>query len=52
MIITGDCLEVMKTLDSGSIDAIVTDPPYGIITSVIRLDSVTETVVIEDSREV
>ena len=29
MIITGDCLEVMKTLDSGSIDAIVTDPPYG-----------------------
>lgn len=29
MIITGDCLEVMKTLESGSIDAIVTDPPYG-----------------------
>ena len=30
MIIVGDCLEVMKTLDAGSIDAIVTDPPYGI----------------------
>lgn len=29
MIITGDCLEVMKTLETGSIDAIVTDPPYG-----------------------
>ena len=30
MIIIGDCLEVMKTLDAASIDAIVTDPPYGI----------------------
>jgi DNA modification methylase len=27
---TGDCLEVLKTLDAGSIDAIVTDPPYGL----------------------
>jgi DNA modification methylase len=26
----GDCLEIMKTLDDGSIDAIVTDPPYGL----------------------
>ena len=26
----GDCLEVMKSLDAGSIDAIVTDPPYGL----------------------
>lgn len=25
----GDCLEVMKTLDAGSVDAVVTDPPYG-----------------------
>lgn len=25
----GDCLEVMKTLPDGSIDAIITDPPYG-----------------------
>src|SRR3990167_11093156 len=28
-LILGDCLEVMKTIPSGSIDAIVTDPPYG-----------------------
>tara|TARA_R110002074_G_scaffold189692_1_gene355571 strand:+ start:1368 stop:2042 length:675 start_codon:yes stop_codon:yes gene_type:complete len=27
----GDCLEVMKTIESGSIDAIITDPPYKII---------------------
>jgi 16S rRNA G966 N2-methylase RsmD len=26
----GDCLEVLKTLESGSVDAVVTDPPYGI----------------------
>lgn len=26
----GDCLEVMKDLDDNSIDAILTDPPYGI----------------------
>lgn len=26
----GDCLEIMPTLDTGSITAIVTDPPYGI----------------------
>jgi site-specific DNA-methyltransferase (adenine-specific) len=25
----GDCLEVMKELPSGSIDLVVTDPPYG-----------------------
>lgn len=24
----GDCLEVMPTLDAGSVDAVVTDPPY------------------------
>lgn len=28
-IIHGDCREVMKTLDAGSVDAIVTDPPWG-----------------------
>ena len=27
-IIHGDCLEVLKTLPSGSVDAVVTDPPY------------------------
>ena len=25
----GDCLEVMKAIETGSIDAIITDPPYG-----------------------
>lgn len=29
-LIHGDCLDVLKTLDAGSIDAVVTDPPYGI----------------------
>lgn len=27
----GDCLEVLPTLEAGSVDAVVTDPPYGII---------------------
>lgn len=26
----GDCLEILPTLDKGSIDAVVTDPPYGV----------------------
>jgi DNA modification methylase len=26
----GDCLEFMRTLPDGSVDAVVTDPPYGI----------------------
>lgn len=26
----GDCLEIMKTLPDNSVDAIVTDPPYGL----------------------
>jgi len=26
----GDCLELLKSLPSGSVDAVVTDPPYGI----------------------
>lgn len=30
MILIGDCLEVMKTLDANSVDSIVTDPPYGL----------------------
>lgn len=29
-IILGDCLEVLKQLDDNSIDAVVTDPPYGL----------------------
>jgi len=37
-LIQGDCLEVMKTIESGSIDAIITDPPYG--TTACKWDSV------------
>ena len=29
-VVHGDCLDVMATLDAESIDAIVTDPPYGL----------------------
>lgn len=29
-IIHGDCLQVLKSLPEASIDAIITDPPYGI----------------------
>lgn len=25
----GDCLELMKSIPDGSVDAIITDPPYG-----------------------
>ena len=28
-LIRGDCLEVLPTLATGSVDAVVTDPPYG-----------------------
>jgi DNA modification methylase len=34
----GDCLEVMKGIPDGSIDAIITDPPYG--TTACKWDSV------------
>jgi DNA modification methylase len=30
MIYTGDCLDVLRTLPADSVDAIVTDPPYGL----------------------
>jgi len=26
----GDCLEILPTLEAGSVDAVVTDPPYGL----------------------
>ena len=29
-VIQGDCLEVLKSLPDGCVDAVVTDPPYGI----------------------
>lgn len=28
-ILTGDCLELMRGMDAASVDAVVTDPPYG-----------------------
>ena len=34
----GNCLEVMKTIEDNSIDAIITDPPYG--TTSCKWDSV------------
>ena len=34
----GDCLEVMKSIKDKSIDAIITDPPYG--TTACKWDSV------------
>jgi DNA modification methylase len=29
-ILVGDCREVMQTMEPESVDAIVTDPPYGL----------------------
>ena len=26
----GDCLEIMRGMDAGSVDAVITDPPYGV----------------------
>ena len=26
----GDCLDVLRDLETGSVDAVVTDPPFGI----------------------
>ena len=30
MILRGDCLHTLKTLESNSVDSVVTDPPYGL----------------------
>lgn len=37
-LLKGDCLELMKGIETGSIDAIITDPPYG--TTACKWDSV------------
>lgn len=37
-IICGNCLELIKLVPSGSIDAIITDPPYGLNKNGIRND--------------
>jgi len=36
MIINGDSLDVLKTLEENSVDSIVTDPPYGLVSIVKR----------------
>jgi len=36
-IINGDCIEVMKKLPEGSVDLIVTSPPYGVGIAVKRI---------------
>ena len=33
----GDCLELMKSLPDESVDAVVTDPPYGLSNHTDRL---------------
>ena len=38
ILLKGDCLELMKSIPDGSIDAIITDPPYG--TTACKWDSV------------
>ena len=37
-LLKGDCLELMKTIEIGSVDAIITDPPYG--TTACKWDSI------------
>jgi DNA modification methylase len=37
-ILLGDCLELMKDIPNGSIDMVLTDPPYGV--TKIKWDSV------------
>ena len=37
-LIKGDCLERMQDIENGSIDAIITDPPYG--TTACKWDSI------------
>ena len=37
-LIKGDCLEEMKSIESGSVDLILCDPPYG--TTACKWDSV------------
>lgn len=36
----GDCLELMKTIPDGSVDLILTDPPYGTVKNIGDSDSI------------
>lgn len=38
-IIHGDCLDVLPTLEAGSVDAVITDPPYGIVNKFGSIDA-------------
>jgi len=38
MLYNGDCLGLLKTLDAESIDAVITDPPYGIFKDTLKYD--------------
>ena len=35
-VVTGDCLDVLRTIPAGSVDHMLTDPPYGIAYSSVR----------------
>ena len=37
-IICGDCLEVLKQIPDGSVDLVLTDPPYGISQKNLKID--------------
>jgi len=39
-IIHGDCLEVFEQIESGSVDLILTDPPYGTVEAIGNSDSI------------
>lgn len=41
-IITNDCVEAMREMEENSVDAIVTDPPYGLEFMGKAFDSLTE----------
>lgn len=34
LLFNGDCLEEMKNIPSGSVDLVLTDPPYGTIKNI------------------
>lgn len=40
-ILQGDCLEEMKKLEAGSVDLILTDPPYGTVNNICESDNFT-----------
>ena len=35
-VVEGDCLELMKVLPDGAVDAVITDPPYGVSENTMR----------------